>query len=162
MNNGKICVSVCAKTADELIEQIKYAENLADVIEIRFDCLEEEEFDSALQKINDLRCSKPFLATFRPKTPLAMFTCPLSTDCSNEIKRQKREAVEFRENGWHKIAKIGNVDFVDFESDLFFEMSTDYLFPEDEVICFSEETDKQLLSKTVIYSEHYFEKIPKN
>ncbi len=41
MNNGKICVSVCAETADELIEQIKRAEDLADVIEIRFDCLKD-------------------------------------------------------------------------------------------------------------------------
>jgi 3-dehydroquinate dehydratase/shikimate dehydrogenase len=41
MNNGKICISVCAETADELIEQIKRAEVLADVIEIRFDCLKD-------------------------------------------------------------------------------------------------------------------------
>jgi 3-dehydroquinate dehydratase / shikimate dehydrogenase len=75
MNNGKICVSVCAKTADELIEQIKYAENLADVIEIRFDCLEEEEFDcldlkkteNILSKIFENKYSKPILQTFRLK-----------------------------------------------------------------------------------------------
>jgi 3-dehydroquinate dehydratase / shikimate dehydrogenase len=45
MNKGKICVSVCAETVDELLEQIKRAEELADVIEIRFDCLAENEFD---------------------------------------------------------------------------------------------------------------------
>ena len=32
MNNGKICVSVCAETADDMIERIKRAEALADVI----------------------------------------------------------------------------------------------------------------------------------
>lgn len=39
MNNGKICVSVCAETADEFIEKIKRASEIADVIELRFDCL---------------------------------------------------------------------------------------------------------------------------
>ena len=39
MNNGKICISICAETAEDLIAQIKRAEELADVIEIRFDYL---------------------------------------------------------------------------------------------------------------------------
>jgi 3-dehydroquinate dehydratase/shikimate dehydrogenase len=62
MNNGKICVSVCAKTADELIEKIKRAESLADVIEIRFDCLDESEINKALSQT---KSSKILLATFR-------------------------------------------------------------------------------------------------
>ena len=57
MNNGKICVSVCAETADEMIEQIKRAEDLADVIEIRFDCLENKEIQ---KKRHDL-CSCLFV-----------------------------------------------------------------------------------------------------
>ena len=32
MNKGKICVSVCAETADEMIAKIKQAEEFADVI----------------------------------------------------------------------------------------------------------------------------------
>ena len=64
MNNGKICVSVCAETAEELIEQIKRAENLADVIEIRFDCLNIGELDSAL---SNLPVINNLLATFRTK-----------------------------------------------------------------------------------------------
>lgn len=75
MNKGKICVSVCAATADQLFEQIKRAEDLADVIEIRFDCLKESEFNvlndksvSALyQKIPKISKDKVFLSTFRPK-----------------------------------------------------------------------------------------------
>ena len=43
MNNGKICVSVCAETADEMISKIKQAEQFADVIEVRFDCLDPSE-----------------------------------------------------------------------------------------------------------------------
>ncbi len=76
MNKGKICVSVCAETADELIEQIKRAENLADVIEIRFDCLNKEEFNI----LDSVKSEKTFdrilgnksykdsiILTFRPK-----------------------------------------------------------------------------------------------
>ena len=54
MNNGKICVSVCAETADEVIEQIKRAEDLADVIEIRFDCLDKSELNELLSRTNEL------------------------------------------------------------------------------------------------------------
>ena len=72
MNNGKICISICAETADELINHIKRAENLADVIEIRFDCLETIDLENIsdrltinrLQKLR-LTCKKPFLITFR-------------------------------------------------------------------------------------------------
>ena len=67
MNNGKICVSVCAATADELIEQTKRAEDAADIIEIRLDYLKENELQSAVQEIQNLPLSKPILATFRPK-----------------------------------------------------------------------------------------------
>jgi 3-dehydroquinate dehydratase/shikimate dehydrogenase len=64
MNNGKVCVSVCAETADELIEQIERAERLADVIEIRFDCLKKEEFE----KLNySFPHKENYIYTFRPK-----------------------------------------------------------------------------------------------
>ncbi len=159
---GKICVSVCAKTADELIEKIKRAEVFADVIEIRFDCLDESEFDSALPKINELKCEKPFIATFRPKSNLAVYSCPPSANATEEYKKLKREAVNYRDVGWHKIARLSNVEFVDFESDIFLEMSTDFMFPESPSICFSEETDELLISKTLIYSEHNYEKTPDN
>lgn len=69
MNNGKICISVCAETADELIQQIKRAEDLADVIEIRFDCLNETEIDKVWLKLSGFRkqFNGKLLATFRPK-----------------------------------------------------------------------------------------------
>ncbi len=65
MNNGKICVSVCAATADELFGQIKRAEELADVIELRFDCLRKNEIENAVGNLPKI--DKPYLATFRPK-----------------------------------------------------------------------------------------------
>jgi 3-dehydroquinate dehydratase / shikimate dehydrogenase len=66
MNNGKICISVCAETADELIEQIKRAEILADVVEIRFDCLDMSDFDTFLRQFNRKKYKSTFLTTFRP------------------------------------------------------------------------------------------------
>ena len=67
MNDGKICVSVCAETADEFIENIKCAAEIADVIELRFDCLKKSELNLALQKFSRLDSKKFFLITFRPK-----------------------------------------------------------------------------------------------
>ncbi|HEY8562089.1 MAG TPA: shikimate dehydrogenase [Pyrinomonadaceae bacterium] len=87
MNNGKICVSVCAETADELIEQIKHAEDLADIIEIRFDCLDKSElsiFDDKkryefYKKLPATK--KSYLTTFRPK----------EQGGSREITREERD-----------------------------------------------------------------------
>lgn len=64
MNNGKICISVCAETIGELIKQTTHAEDLADVIEIRFDCLKKKEFD----KFNySFPYKENYIFTFRPK-----------------------------------------------------------------------------------------------
>ena len=65
MNNGLVCVSVCADTADKFITKIKQAADIADVIELRFDCLSETELDTALDQLAQLAVGKPLLATFR-------------------------------------------------------------------------------------------------
>ncbi|MEO6051928.1 MAG: shikimate dehydrogenase [Pyrinomonadaceae bacterium] len=65
MNNGKICVSVSAETADEMIGNIKRAEEFADVIEVRFDSLEPSQVDKCRMEIAGLIVKKPLLATFR-------------------------------------------------------------------------------------------------
>ncbi len=65
MNNGKICVSVCAGTADEMITKIKLAEELADVIEVRFDCLLPDQLGVLRSEISNLKLEKLLLATFR-------------------------------------------------------------------------------------------------
>lgn len=66
MNKGKICVPVCARTAEEMISGIEKAAEFADVIELRFDCLDEVELDKAIKMVADSKCIKPFLATYRP------------------------------------------------------------------------------------------------
>lgn len=78
MNNGKICVSVCADNADEFIEKIKRAAEIADVIELRFDSLKKEEFcyeqpekaeevhNRIYDEVLQLKCDKDTIQTFRP------------------------------------------------------------------------------------------------
>ena len=65
MNNGKICVSVCAPTADGLIKQLRRAEELADVVEIRLDCLA---FDQIGATLDQLKSYKTILLTIRPES----------------------------------------------------------------------------------------------
>ncbi len=64
MNQGKICVSVCAETAFEAIEQIQQADALADVIEIRFDCLAPTDIAPLTDYLRSFK--NQFLITFRP------------------------------------------------------------------------------------------------
>jgi len=67
MNNGKICVSVCAASTDEFIKSATRAESLADVVELRFDCLEKSELENALERTCNYKTERTLLLTFRPK-----------------------------------------------------------------------------------------------
>ncbi|HLM61292.1 MAG TPA: type I 3-dehydroquinate dehydratase, partial [Pyrinomonadaceae bacterium] len=62
MNNGKICVSVCAETAQEFSENIKRAQRFADFVELRFDCLDESE----IKKV-EFKYDENYIRTFRPR-----------------------------------------------------------------------------------------------
>ncbi|MBC7899646.1 MAG: shikimate dehydrogenase [Saprospiraceae bacterium] len=64
MNNGNICVSVCTANGGELSGQIKKAEEFADVIEVRFDCMEPQDIVPSFALLDSV---KPVLLTFRPK-----------------------------------------------------------------------------------------------
>ncbi len=61
MNNGKLCISVAAKTANEMAAQIERAAAVADIIEIRFDGLDR----SAASQISNLKVEIPVIATYR-------------------------------------------------------------------------------------------------
>lgn len=110
MNSGIICVSVCAETADETIKQIKRAEDLADLIEIRFDCLNESEIK---QVWNSSASSKDELCTFRPK----------EQGGKRSLSKQERLAFwnnEKEEDGWFNFLTGGNeTAWADFELDLY-------------------------------------------
>lgn len=64
MNNGKICVSVFANTAEELVSLLRRAETVADVVEMRFDGLDSENIRIAFE---ELKSPKQILLTMRPK-----------------------------------------------------------------------------------------------
>ena len=67
MNKGKICISICAQTADDLLSKIGRAQPLADVVEVRFDCLAPSEIRLAIARISSQpELSNYLLATFRP------------------------------------------------------------------------------------------------
>lgn len=65
MNEGKICISVCSETAEDMIAKMRSAEEYADVIEVRFDCLGLDELSRFTSQISNLKFEKPILATFR-------------------------------------------------------------------------------------------------
>lgn len=100
MNNGKICVSICASTAEDLINKIKRAENLADFIEIRFDCLNPDE----IHKVRPhLTSKKTLLLTYRPK------------EQGGRIKADLNRRIAF----WNDFALAKSPDFfVDLEFDV--------------------------------------------
>ncbi len=157
MNNGKICVSVCAETAEEMIGQIKRAEDLADVIEIRFDCLKKEEFDPALQRISNFHCKKPYLATFRPKDKKSEFTIGKTT--------QKTDSTNYRSSkmqritDWIKILLIENVRFVDIDEDLLFGISMSEFY-DNQISSALREFHQQLSEYEIIASLHDFIAVP--
>lgn len=67
MNNGMICVSVCAATAEGMIARIQQADEVGDVIEIRFDCLGDDQLELLRTELSNLRSRTPLLATYRSK-----------------------------------------------------------------------------------------------
>jgi 3-dehydroquinate dehydratase/shikimate dehydrogenase len=64
--NTRVCVPVCVRRADELPAALARAAEFADVIEIRFDCLEEPELEAALRALAENAAPRPLLYTFRP------------------------------------------------------------------------------------------------
>ena len=65
MNSGLICISVCAATADELVDQVRRAEPLADLIEVRFDCLRADHVTNAVEALREAKFTTPLIATYR-------------------------------------------------------------------------------------------------
>lgn len=166
MNNGKICVSVCAKTADELIEQIKRSESLADVIEIRFDCLEDDSrILDVLKEISDWKkqIKKPFLFTFRP------------TEQGGKKVLEKDKRISFwswRDDGKGNFGgkAVLNADLVDLEADLIedstwatrFKNSFGNAKIKEFFDSFRETVVESYLEETIISSHHDFIGVPDN
>ena len=104
MNKGKICVSVCAGSATETLLKTRRAEDQADVIEVRFDCLSPAELESAIQQVSS---TVPIIATYR----------------SPGQGGNTNASIDERRAFWS--AAPGGVWCVDLEEDIFDTVTTD-------------------------------------
>lgn len=109
MNKGKICVSICAQTALETLEKIKAAQNSADIIEIRLDCLEKSEIPEILNSVDS---KSSLLLTLRPK------------DQGGKRDFKKSERLEFWQNFLHG-KTLKNAENTKFLIDLEFDIKTE-------------------------------------
>ncbi|HEY2847959.1 MAG TPA: shikimate dehydrogenase [Pyrinomonadaceae bacterium] len=100
MNNGRICISICAATADELVGQLRRAEPLADVVEVRFDCLAAEQLSPAINALKHATPTKPLIATYR------------SPEQGGNRQLTREERLEF----WRRLD--GGFAFADIEQDV--------------------------------------------
>jgi 3-dehydroquinate dehydratase/shikimate dehydrogenase len=66
--SGRLCVPVCVRRAAELRGAIARAAGAADLVEVRFDCLEAGELVEAFDALGRLagEVGRPFIYTFRP------------------------------------------------------------------------------------------------
>jgi 3-dehydroquinate dehydratase/shikimate dehydrogenase len=67
-NPTRICVPVCEKRASELAQRIAAAAGVADLIELRLDCLPSVELNMALRHLDEWQRTslRPFIMTLRP------------------------------------------------------------------------------------------------
>ncbi len=91
MNTGNLCISVCAKTSEELFENVRRADPLTDLIEIRFDCLDPSDFEAVIARANEnwKSYSQKLLATLRP--PEQGGLRPISKDVRDRLWFSGRE-----------------------------------------------------------------------
>lgn len=75
MNDGKICVSICAPTIEEFVQKIRSATDEAELLELRFDFIEKGELNAdersrlqaVLSEILAATRGTPVITTFRPE-----------------------------------------------------------------------------------------------
>ncbi len=165
MNNGKICVSVCAETASDFVEKIERAAEFADVIELRFDCLQDNEFELALIALKYLRekIQTPFLATSRPKNEDEKFVFARRIYKSEEHEHRIEKAVRERFSRWEKIISREEIHWVDLEVDIHLKLFASFTMNKMfgvELDKEGEEFVKKLDNHFIIVSDHDFDKTP--
>lgn len=133
-NKAKICVPVCVRRADDLADAVKRAQEVADIVELRIDCLEPTEVDAALKGLAALRknASLPFILTFRPEEQGGGRSITVA------------ERVEFWLQKSQNVAPNSLPEFVDIELEL---LETDDLM-------------QRLSSNQLICSHHDFAGVP--
>src|SRR5918993_3302144 len=63
---ARICVPVCARSAEELSRLTARAAEPADFVEVRFDCMEESQLEAALDRLVADGYRRPYVFTLRP------------------------------------------------------------------------------------------------
>src|SRR4030095_6496418 len=108
MNQGKICVSICGETIEDVMSRVRSAGELADVIEIRFDYLDPDQIEPLVEKL--VGFPRQLLITFRPSE---------QGGC-REIEMDERIAF------WELVAsRLGDAPDVDLEYDFDFPSNID-------------------------------------
>jgi 3-dehydroquinate dehydratase/shikimate dehydrogenase len=132
---ARICVSVCARHSSEMLAAIKRAAETADMIELRLDCLEENELDSVVRMLPGhlAQAGIPMILTLRSKDQGGHTGFDLPT----------------RRRFWASVAKIPENCFIDLELDLV------------EALATGESDDKPPMDwRDVICSHHDFAGLP--
>src|SRR5882724_3513371 len=118
-NPARICVPVCVQRASELAEAIKRASEVAGIVELRLDCLEDDEREAVLALLRDHlnRDGTPMLITFRP----AAQGGHAATDSGA------------RRNFWVSLNRISRGALMDLELDLARSVASDGLARESSI-----------------------------
>src|SRR5688572_17536322 len=109
MNKGKICISICSSTSERMLRRVSQASSLADMIELRLDCLEASGVESFLTDLP--KTDTQYLITFRPRSE------------GGHSDATKVERLRF----WsYALAKLKGHNFlVDYEADIDFPLGLD-------------------------------------
>lgn len=97
MSKGQICLSICGKTAEDILQKIERHGGAADLVEIRFDCMSAVERTRIISLLKSIE--KPIIATFR------------SSDQGGRSDLSLNERSRF----WKEIK---GVDYCDIEEDI--------------------------------------------
>ena len=118
MKTGRLCASVTAVSCDEVMNLIAQAQEVADLIEIRFDHLPQNEATHLVRQLHQDRIVKPLIATYRPENQCG----GASNDRSSRIRFWERLDGEFwaidqeedifgaGHGGWNRI--LSHHDFI--------------------------------------------------
>ncbi|HEV3469075.1 MAG TPA: shikimate dehydrogenase [Pyrinomonadaceae bacterium] len=109
--HARICVPVCARRAEELPGAAARAAAVADLIELRFDCLEASQLDAAVRDLGATAAAaaRPLVCTFRPA----------GQGGGRDLDARARLAFWARLGGGVRAGRSRPPDFLDLELDLF-------------------------------------------
>ncbi len=133
-NAAKICVPVCVPRASELSEAIARAARVADIVELRLDCLLAAEIESAKSILGSLiaNAGAPIILTMR----------------TGEQGGRASLSLDQRSQFWSSIGSAAESCLKDFELDLVQE--------------YQRRADEQVDWSTVVCSYHDFAGVPSN